>query len=209
MLATTLARPSSDSKSNTEHMMPSKATRIAKKQAETSGYSSESLNMLKSKEGQMNAIFALYGSAARHGQLLEHALGELILSLNRISGSTLSPADLKSQEEKIQKKTIGQLLREFDKHISKIDKPVRESLQVALKKRNFLIHHYFLERDGGFSRRPGRTKMMGELVGIERTLKNAAAISRAMRSALAEQLDGGRRKSDGEDVLFTFEIDTP
>ena len=189
--------------------MTSQAPRKAKKQTATPGYSSESLNMLKSKEGQMNAIFALYGSAAQHGQLLEEALGELILSLNQVSGGTLSPADLQSQEEKIRKKTIGQLLRDFDAHIRKIDQPLRDALQLALKKRNFLIHRYFLDREAGFRRRAGRMKMMRELLGIERTLDNAATISRAMRIALAEHLDGRGPESAEEDVLFTFELDDP
>lgn len=189
--------------------MRTKARRTSKKPTRSSGYSSESLERLKSKEGQINAIFALYGSAAQHGQLLEQALGELILSLNRLSGSTLSPADLRSQEEKIQKKTIGQLLRDFDKHIRRIDAPVRESLQVALGKRNFLIHHYFLERNDGFKRCSGRMKMMRELLGIEKTLESAAVTSRAMRSALAAQLTRGHQESGPEDALFTFQIDPP
>ena len=49
---------------------------------EEHSYSSESLKMLESKKGQLNAVFACYGSAAQHGQLLEEALARLIAELN-------------------------------------------------------------------------------------------------------------------------------
>ena len=188
-------------------MKPSKVRQDADRK-QTLSYSSESLDMLKSKEGQMNAIFACYGSAVQHGQLLEQALGDLILSLHQVSGHSLSRADLRSEEEKIRRKTLGQLLRDFDTHIIKIDRPVQESFRIALKKRNFLIHSYFLERDGGFGRRSGRMKVLRELIAIQNTLERAAIVSRAMLHALTERLEGKARDPDGKvDTLFTFSVD--
>ena len=77
--------------------------------------------MLKSQEGQLNAVFSCFGSAAQHGQLFEHALGELVLSLNAVSGRRLSSADLLNVERRLHKKTIGQLLRELNKHVTQVD----------------------------------------------------------------------------------------
>ena len=43
------------------------------------GYSDESLRMLESEEGQSNAVFAIFGSAAQHSQLYESALAEFLI----------------------------------------------------------------------------------------------------------------------------------
>ena len=62
--------------------------------------------MLVSDEGQRNAVFACYGSAAQHGQLLEDALSRLIAKPNAVRGMDDPDAGLG-------KKTTGQLLRTF------------------------------------------------------------------------------------------------
>ena len=40
---------------------------------------SESLRMLETEEGQNNAVFACFGSAAQHAQMFEEALGKRCL----------------------------------------------------------------------------------------------------------------------------------
>ena len=41
---------------------------------------SESLKMLEPEEGQNNAVFACFGSAAQHAQMFEEALGNFLLA---------------------------------------------------------------------------------------------------------------------------------
>ena len=55
------------------------------------GYTTESLRMLASKEGQINAVFACFGSAAQHSQFFEAALGEFLLVYNKICKKGCSP----------------------------------------------------------------------------------------------------------------------
>lgn len=76
------------------------------------GYTNESLRMLKSEEGQLNAVFACYGSAAQFAQFFEEALARFLSVYNRICVGTISVQDLKAFDAKQSKKTMGQLLRE-------------------------------------------------------------------------------------------------
>ena len=67
------------------------------------GFSERSLEMLETEEGQLNAVFACYGSAAHHGQLFEASLSNLLALLNELSGADNPAAGLEKQ-------TIGHLL---------------------------------------------------------------------------------------------------
>ena len=79
------------------------------------GYSEVSLKMLKSDEGQLNAVFACYGSAAQHGQFFEESLKKLIVALNELSGS-------EGAAEKMEKWMLGRLLQHFqNRFVKKID----------------------------------------------------------------------------------------
>ena len=112
---------------------------------EARGCSSESLKMLESKEEQLNAVFACYGSAAQHGQLLEEALARLLAELNGVRS-------LEHRDDGLDKKTTGQLLRMFrDNFVEEIDDWVPEFLDRARERRNFLIHEYFLKRKEAIS----------------------------------------------------------
>ena len=119
--------------------------------------------MLESKEGQLNAIFACYGSAAQHGQFFEESVATLIVALNEISGS-------EEWAEKIEKWTLGQLLNHSqEKFVNEIDEWVPVYLEEGRQLRNFLIHDYFLKREGKFGTRNGRMAVLKELSDIERT----------------------------------------
>lgn len=182
---------------------------MGQKRKPAKGYSSESLRMLKSKEGQLNAIYALYGSAAQQGQLLEKALSDLMIKLREISGHSVSPTNLRATESSSHKKTIGQLLKDFENNTRNLDKWVEDSFREARDKRNFLIHHYFLERENKFQTRSNRMKVLKELVLIQETLKRATDFANGMRVAVSEILDGVRKEPDKISVLFSFEIDVP
>lgn len=166
----------------------------------------DSLEMLKSKEGQLNAVFACYGSAAQHGQLFEDALSQLVLTLNRISGNDLSTVDLLAVESRLRKKTMGQLIGELKKRVTISHEWVYESLRIALEKRNFLIHEYFLKRQDEFEAYSGRMGMLSELLSIENAIKRATDITNGMRVAVNQALDGSHEESEDATALFSIEV---
>ena len=181
------------------------------------GYTNESLRMLESEEGQLNAIFACFGSAAQHSQFFEAALGEFLVVYNKIFRKSLTLNDLEAIETRLGKKTMGALLQEFRKYVTIDNSQIEQYLDDALVKRNFLMHHFFRVRQEEFMTENGRMRMLKELVHIESELKRAMALINGMRVAVSEALnskDGNEdietadRRAAGE-ALFSIKIHWP
>ncbi len=163
------------------------------------GYSVRSLEMLDSEEGQLNAVFACYGSAAQHGQLLEAALSKLVILLSEYSG--LEPPD------SLKKKTLGQLLRFFDeKFVVEIDDWVPRILDAAREQRNFLIHEYFLKRSDKMRVESGRFEILRELVGIESQLRKGRDLFNGLRVAVEEVMKGKRQENSEARTVFSVTL---
>ena len=169
---------------------------------EEHGYSSESLKMLESKEGQLNAVFACYGSAAQHGQLLEEALARLIAELNAMRSPERTDGGL-------DKKTTGQLLQMFiGDFVEEIDDWVPEFLDRARKRRNFLIHEYFLKRKEAMGAETGRVEILRELLDIKEDLRRAAGLVNGLRVAVAQTKQGERDPGSDSETVFSVKLKT-
>lgn len=171
------------------------------------GYTKEQLNLLKSEEGQLNAVYACFGSVCRRGQLLEKALGDLVVSINQLVDCSLFVADLKERDESTRRKTMGQLFHYVKKHATISDESIVEKLTFAIDKRNFLAHRYFIERDTGFETRAGRKSMINELVIMGDLFARCTAVVGGITIAIREALSGVRTSSSSR-TLFTVEIPT-
>ena|SRR5215510_6004284 len=169
----------------------------------------KSLEMLKSEEGQLNAVFACFGSAAQHGQFFEAAVGDFLLAYNRVLKKSLTLSDLDALETDLQKKTLGALLGQFRKHVTISEDEVSALLSDALQKRNFLIHRFFLDRQEKFRTEKGRFEMLSELVAIDVQLQKATDVTNGMRIALCRALEHGEREVPNDKVLFSIEVDIP
>jgi hypothetical protein len=152
------------------------------------GYTDESLRMLETEEGQSNAVFACFGSTAQHAQLFEQALARFLTVYNRIASATLSLQDFENYEGKLQRKTMGGLLREMQKYVTLSDPVVIERLDRALEHRNWLMHTFFLERGDGLKSEAGRMELLRELAAMEQLLDNARITVNAMRIAMCRTL---------------------
>ena len=146
------------------------------------GYTSESLKMLESEEGQLNAVFACFGSAVQHAQLFEQGLTRFLVVYNRIASDSVSVDDIG------QKLTMDQLLKRVRQHVTVKDNSVEEGFSAAVAERNFLIHRFFLERDSQFKATDGRLVLLSELVGIEKNLDRSRVMINAMRVAMCKSL---------------------
>ena len=146
------------------------------------GYTDESLRMLESGEGQLNAVFACFGSAAQHAQLFEQGLARFLIMYNKIASDSVSVDDIG------QKLTMGQLLRRVGQHVTINDNSVEERFSTALIERNYLIHRFFLERNPLLASSEGRMQLLSELVGIEANLESCRVTINAMRIAMCDAL---------------------
>ena len=167
---------------------------------EVHGYSARSLEMLESKEGQLNAVFACYGSAAQHGQLFEEALLKLIAVLNECLG-------IDSTAAAVQKMTIGELLKLFEnKFVEEMDDWVSDFLDETRRRRNFLIHDYFLKRSDDMGIETGRVAVLRELVDIEAQLRRGAGLVNGLRVAIEAARNGESPRKDKSEVVFTVKL---
>jgi hypothetical protein len=151
-------------------------------------YTDESLRMLETEEGQKNAVFACFGSAAQHAQLFEQALARFLSVYNRIASDTVSLGEFEDCEGKLQKKTMGWLLHKMQKYVTLSDPVVTERLDLALKRRNYLMHAFFLERGDELKSEAGRMDLLSELISTERLLDDARVTVNAMRIAMCRTL---------------------
>ena len=145
--------------------------------------------MLETEEGQSNAIFALFGSAAQRAQNFENGVGKFLIIYNRITSETLTTEDLESRNANLHKKTTGQLLHRLKKIVTFADDTYTDYFQEALDQRNFLMHKYFLERDHVFATEESRFSALQELTQMEAVFDRARIAINAMRIALCRTLD--------------------
>ena len=81
---------------------------------------------------------------------------------------------------------------------------------MALTKRNFLMHHFFREREGKLNSERGRMELLSELTGIDVVLQQASTLIRAMRIAFARQAgDDAHDSCSDEKAIFTMEVSLP
>jgi hypothetical protein len=166
----------------------------------------DSLEMLKTEEGQLNAVFACFGSAAQHSQFFEVALGDFLLAYNRLCNTSLTVADLDVLGAKLERQTMGTLLRQLRTHVTIGDEKITQLMHEALQQRNFLMHHYFRQRSGDFRSEDGRISMLRELVSIGNQLEQAIDIANGMRVALERAMAGDVSTGPQSEVVFSMEV---
>jgi hypothetical protein len=149
---------------------------------------SESLDMLKTEEGQLNAVFACFGSAAQHAQMFEEALGNFLIAYNSVRIEKLSTEELEELTQSFQVRTMGQLLHELRSLVTFKEGDPQERMKAALSVRNFLMHKWFLDRQEAFTTEAGRFALLPELAGMERLLDSARVTANAMRIAMCRTL---------------------
>jgi hypothetical protein len=148
----------------------------------------ESLDMLKTEEGQLNAVFACFGSAAQHAQTFEESLTNFLTAYKRVAHFGLSTDEIEAIVQGLHKRTMGQLLHDLKGIVKFNDGDYIERMETALKVRNFLMHRWFLERKDCFKTKEGRFEMLAELISMERLLDSSRVMANAMRIALCSAL---------------------
>ena len=156
------------------------------------GYSSESLKLLETEEGQLNAVYACYGSAAAEGQFFEDAVRNLLKSVCR---------DYKPSARDGLKKMIDRL----SERIRVTDERIWDLFHEARSVRNRLIHHYFRNTEYKFRTYEGRMEMLQELVTIETPIRKAKELISGMNMAVIRELKN--KQSANEELVITLSDD--
>lgn len=113
-------------------------------------------------------VYAWAGLALYYAQVLEQGVICLILSARAVDGTLAR--DFATWDDAFDAhagKTLGALLNVLRQYVE-LPTGIEARSQEALKRRNYLVHHYFKERVAGFVTLPGRQAMLTELAELAR-----------------------------------------
>ncbi|MGB9929811.1 MAG: hypothetical protein ACPK85_15665 [Methanosarcina sp.] len=111
---------------------------------------------------RIREVYAYFGLTMFHIQCLERTLSMLGATVYNSNVDNITRSQFDSILEVNFKKTLGQMITQIKKSVDLPDN-FEEKLTDALKKRNFLAHHYFWERAMKFSHTCGQEEMIAEL----------------------------------------------
>lgn len=147
---------------------------------------------------QTKDVYAHFGLAMYFAQVLEYAVVNSMVIGRMRDRDTISRADIDAFREAQFERTLGQILRELRRHID-VPPDVEPTLRTALKRRNWLAHHYFRERSVEFMSADGRATMLAEL-------QEATALFRAADESLDQLTRGIREKYGIDDAAIEREM---
>lgn len=118
---------------------------------------------------QVKTVYAHFGLAMYLAQVLEHGLVNTLMFLDLLPSRAGKPVPRKQWEAEFDsfmqrhfETTLGRMIRALQ-DVAPVPPQLEAVLTEALKKRNFLAHHYFRERAEQFMSYEGREEMISEL----------------------------------------------
>lgn len=148
-------------------------------------------------------LYAEFGIAAEKAQVLELEIGNVILAYLTMFVDKNKPITDAEREvyraifADVNSKTFGALVRLVRK-VGEIDDSIIKIIAEALKRRNYLTHHFFRHHNFALFSDEGRQAMMSELREIEAKLDRAHQVAVAMSSILLRI--AGRPEMDLEKI---------
>jgi hypothetical protein len=120
---------------------------------------------------RIREIYAYYGVTMYQIQCLERTLSLLGATVYNANADSITREQFDAILETNFKKTLGQLIFNIKKSVD-LPHDFEEKLTDALKKRNFVAHHYFWERAMKFSHTRGQEEMLAELIQLSDYFEN-------------------------------------
>src|SRR5665647_507557 len=120
---------------------------------------------------RIREVYAYFGLTMYHIQCLERTLSMLGATVYNSNADHITRSQFDSILEVNFKKTLGQLIAQIKKSVDLSDS-FENKLADALKKRNFLAHHYFWKRAMKFSHTRGQEEMLAELIQLSGYFKD-------------------------------------
>lgn len=121
------------------------------------------------EDEHVKAVYAYFGLAIYFSQVLEHGLVNALVFIDllpRRAGHSLPKQEWFKEFDSFMNQhfetTLGKIIRSL-KSVITVPEELESLLLVALKKRNFLAHHFFKDRAAEFVTKAGRDEMISEL----------------------------------------------
>ncbi len=161
-------------------------------------------------------VYAYFGLAMYRAQCVEQSIVQLLIFLDffkenapKFSTSEKWEEDFDRFDEMLSKKTMGNLLSSIKK-LSVLDDDIENTLSLALKKRNWLAHAYFVDHALDFINESGRNKMITELEkvielfnlveNILQPISSSAALKYGLTDEILEKIKKEMYKSVQDDL---------
>ena len=155
------------------------------------GYSKESLKMLESKEGQLNAIYACFGSVVAESQFFEDAVKRLFTT---VTGE--SPPSDRTKLKRLIDKLQAPIAEEW----------VWELFHKTREVRNHMAHQYFIDNQHRLKTKEGRMEMLMELADISAAVREVKDLINGMCVAVAKALESGQKLDEGITISLSDEV---
>ena len=107
-------------------------------------------------------VYAFFGLASYCAQVLEQGLINMAVAFHLAGTTTLTRELIEQLFETMSAKTFGQLLREA-RNLVGMPEDLDTRLRKALRKRNRLVHNFFVAHSENFLSQAGRRLMITEL----------------------------------------------
>ena len=138
----------------------------------------------------LDELYAKFGRTAEMAQVMELEAGNLALSyvLIAFDVNNLTKEQklfLKSLSEDIDRRTFGNLVSIMKKSMN-IDQKIKDKIDSALEKRNYLTHRFFRTHNFAIHSAEGRAKMIEELSNLHEAFSIAHTILHGMTHTLNE-----------------------
>ena len=117
------------------------------------------------ESAQIREVSARFGLAMYRAQCLERQLAIIMATKYGPGPTRITREEFDALQEGLFRRTLGQLVSEIGKLVE-VNEDEKEQLKDALKKRNWLVHHYFWDRAVMFQSESGRASMISELQEI-------------------------------------------
>lgn len=134
-------------------------------------YHREELEIPEPEGSEAKEVFAFFGLCSYSAQVLERGLVNLAVALRALGLTRLTKEDFDSLFEKMEKKTLGQLIADVRPYVN-VSAELEQAIVAALHDRNYITHAFFANHDINFMSDSGRIKMMDELRQITQRIRN-------------------------------------
>lgn len=123
------------------------------------------MEQLDLESDQIKEVYACFGLAIYQAQCLERQLAILLSTEYGLGPKKMTRDQYDELLQSFFVKTLGSLIKHLRQSVD-ISDDLDSILIEALKKRNWLAHHYFWEKAGQFMTEKGRIQMIRELQSI-------------------------------------------
>lgn len=113
------------------------------------------------EDGKSKNVYAYFGLAVYHGQLLEESFFLMLLKSSLVSNKLKTNEDINCFIDRVEKskKTMGNFINEV-KQVCNLPEDIKSELNLLLDKRNDLVHKYFKENIIKFYSEIGQREML-------------------------------------------------